>query len=176
MIRAVLAVVLAAALLGASLPAIDDARRDHADVAVRTELDRFERAARTLLSEDDPVSGDGGARRVVVLSVPEESWTDADVAAITVASPPERTGGRLTWRLRGGPQSVRRLPSVPLRTPDGDPIVVESSGRHRLVLSLDGSPADPVVTVRRFTSDEATSAAHAVAIDGTRGIARRVRL
>lgn len=159
MIRVVLAIVLTTALLGVSLPAIDDARQDHTETTVRTELQRLERAATNLLDTDDPA--DDGARRVVTVTMPARSW--ADVGIDSVALGPSRTGsgGRLTWAVEGGTRRVRRLPEIPIRTVDGDALAINASGRHRLVLSLDEAQNDPVVTVRRFTNHEEPTGAHA---------------
>lgn len=164
MIRVVLAVVLTTALLGVSLPAIDDARRDHTETTVRTELQRLERAATNLLDMDDPT--DDGARRVVTIKLPARSWTDVGIACVAVGPARTGSGGRLTWAVEGGTRRVRRLPRIPIRTADGDALTINASGRHRLVLSLDGVRRDPVVTVRRFTNHEEPTGVHArVAID-----------
>lgn len=171
MIRVVIAVVLTTAILGTALPAIDEARRDHSETAVQTELHRIEQAARRLLETDDPT--EDGARRTIPLSLPTKSWTDAGIDGVTVASAPNGSGGRLTWTVEGSTQRIDYLPAVPLRTPDGKPLSLTSAGRHRLVLSLDGTRTDPVVTVRRFTSDERTSPAHArMVTDARRGTGR----
>jgi len=82
MIRVVLAVVLTTALLGASLPAIDEARRDHTETTVGTELRAIERVATDLLNTDDPT--EDGARRVIEIRLPARSWSDAGVDAVTI--------------------------------------------------------------------------------------------
>lgn len=176
MIRVVLAVVLTTALLGVSLPAIDDARRDHSETTVRTELQRVERAATDLLDTDDPTAD--GARRVVTVHLPTRSWTDAGVDGVTISPSRTGSGGRFTWTVEGGTRTVRRLPDVPIRTNShGAPLTLNASGRHRLVLSLDGERGDPVVTVRTFTSDEGGSGPHAtVATDAKRRTGWRVRV
>nr|WP_049980989.1 hypothetical protein [Halolamina rubra] len=62
MIRALLAVVLAAALLSATLPAVESGAADRTASALDREVSRIERAGASLLAADDP----GGSR---VLSV-----------------------------------------------------------------------------------------------------------
>lgn len=171
MIRVVLAVVLTTALLGASLPAIDDARRDHTDAAIRAELRTVERAATSLLETDDPT--DDGARRVVTVRLPTRSWTDARTEEVTIGPATDGRGGRFSWTVAGGTRQVRRLAEVPLRTPDGDPVSLTGTGRKRLVLSLDGSSAEPVVTVRRFTRDHGPTRAHATVVAESRGVLPR---
>jgi len=167
MIRAVLAVVLTTALLGASLPAIDDGRREHTHATVERELDRFERVARALRSTDDPVTGSGGARRLVTLSIPERSWSDAGLDVLTIAAWRNGSGGVITWRRPQGPRQDRRLPGLPLRTAGDGPLRLATDGDHRLVLSLDGTPRNPVVTVRRFTTEDVTTPDHARATPRT---------
>jgi|GEM_PF-366435 len=175
MIRAVLAVVLTTALLGASLPAIDEARLEHTETTVGTELRALERAATDLLATDDPT--EDGARRVVEIRLPARSWSDAGVDAVTIGQSRTAGGGRLTWTATGGRQRVRHLPEVPLRTGDGTPLTLEGAERHRLVLSLDGNRTAPIVTVRTFTSDDGTSGAHATVVtDRRRRSGRRVRV
>lgn len=160
MIRAVLCVVLAVALVAVSIPAIDAARRDHTETLVRLELREFTQAARNLLETDDPVRG-AGARRIVVLSLPEESWSDAGVDSVTIETGWNGSGGHLTWAVKGGRRQTRRLQDVPIHTVRGDPIVLKSAGKHRLVLTLDGTAAEPFVTVRRFKTDDALTEVHA---------------
>jgi|AntDeeMinimDraft_5_1070356.scaffolds.fasta_scaffold00513_27 hypothetical protein len=175
MIRVVLAVVLTTALLGASLPAIDEARRDHTETTVGTELRAIERVATDLLNTDDPT--EDGARRVIEIRLPARSWSDAGVDAVTIGQSRAGNGGRLTWTTTGGRQRVRRLPDVPLRTGDGTPLTLEAAGRHRLVLSLDGNRTAPVVTVRTFTNDDGASEAHATVVtDRRRRSGRRVHV
>lgn len=175
MIRVVLAVVLTTALLGVSLPAIDDARRGHTETTVGTELREIERAATGLLDTDDPA--EDGARRVVTVHLPARSWSDAGVDAVTIGQSRAGSGGRFTWSAEGGTRLVRRLPEIPLRTDGGDAVTLDAPGRHRLVLSLDGTRTDPVVTVRTFTSDDGASPAHAtVATDRRRRTGRQMRV
>lgn len=167
MIRVVLAVVLTTALLGVSLPAIDEARQDHTETVVRTELQRVERTAERLVNTDDPA--EDGARRVVTLHLPARSWSGVGVDSVALAGERNGSAGRVTWTVAGGTRHVRHVTDFTLRTDDG-PLTLGSAGSHRLVFTLDGTDTDPVVTVRQFTSDEATSAAHAtVAIDANGG-------
>lgn len=176
MLRGALAVVLATALVAASMPALEDARRDHTSATVRSELEAVERAAGDLLATDDAIPG-SGARRVVDLRLPAESWTDAGVERVTVGPAPDGPGGLFTWTVTDGHRHDHRLPDVPLRTADGERVAFRSAGRHRLVLALDGTPGDPVVTVRRFKSDDGGRPAHAtLAIWERRGAGPRLRL
>lgn len=168
-VRVLTAAALAVALLSAVLPAVDAAREDRADSLVRGELDRLERAARSLETDDVVGKGVPGARRTVELSIPRASWAAAPVAYVAVGGVPVVEAGSKTgtgaappasddaaeavvaYRLRDGTPRTVRVDDPRLRTPDGP--VVLGPGRHRLVLSLtrvrgDGRPRTAVV-VRR---------------------------
>lgn len=130
MIRAVLAVSLAAALLAASLPAIDAAAADRTAAALDREADRVEHAGTSLLAEDDP-----GARRVVTVTLPARSLTAAGVDTLSIDCQPRCA---LRYSLDGGAARVRRL-ALPLRLPDG-PVRLATPREHRLVLRLVDDP------------------------------------
>ncbi|ACV49163.1 MULTISPECIES: DUF7311 family protein [Halomicrobium] len=147
--RVVLAVVLATALVAATLGPIDDARRQRTSAMVSDQASEIERVADTLLETDDPLDGPG-ARRVVTLRVPTRTWTSGGVERVSLRPPTDQAPARLSWLLTDGQPRTRQLPGVPLRTPDGGPVVLRRGGRHRLVLSLDGRPGAPVLTVRRL--------------------------
>lgn len=162
MIRAVLAVAATAALLSASLPAVDDARRQHTEGVVREDVESLERAAR-VLAESNDVTRDAGARRVVALTLPDRGWAHAGLDGLVVDGPsnatggPNATAGRVAWTVSGGRRTTERIEGVALRTPGSEPLRLRGTGRRRLVLALGGSPRRPVVTVRRFDAgDRAT--------------------
>lgn len=163
MYRAVLAVVLATALVGATLPALGDARRDHTAATVESELAPLERDASRLLATDDAVPGDG-ARRVVRIDLPAESWADAGVTSVALAAADNGSGAVFAWQVAGGRRHERRHPSIPLATPDGGPVRFRSPGSHRLVLELDGRPGDPRVVARRFTRADGARTPHATPV------------
>jgi len=170
-LRAVLAVALAVALLAASLPAVDRARRDHADSQVRGQLERLATAARALAARNDPVPvGDAGATRALTLRLPARGWRSAGVAYVAIGGVPGNAttdtpdGDVLAWRLAGGPPRVVRVEGVAVHTvaddriaPDGRPLVLRESGRHRVELSLVRHRGRPVVLVRRFKPEDGTS-------------------
>lgn len=147
--RAVLAVLLASALLGATLPALDDARRERASMTVAEQAETLERTARRLARTDDPTA-DAGARRIVTLSLPASDRTTAAVDRLSVGPASGDAGGRIRWHVRGGSTHEAMLSGPRLGTTDGEPLALDGPGRHRLVLALDGRPDSPVVTVRRL--------------------------
>lgn len=183
MLRAVLAVALAVALLAASLPAVDRAQRDHADSQVRSQLERLATAARALAARNDPVPvGNAGATRTVTLRLPARGWRSTGVAYVAIGGVPENAatdtpdGDVLAWRLAGGPPRVARLEGVAIHTvsdgrvaPDGRPLVVREPGRHRVELSLVRRRGRPVVLVRRFKPEGGTSPERARGVRAKRG-------
>jgi len=147
--RTVLAVLLATALLAVSLPALDDARQERAATAVATDIDALQRAAGDLLAADDPTDG-AGARRVFTFRLPARQWTNAGIEQVTITPRADGTPASVSWRVDGDRTMSRPLPGLPLQTPTGAPLRLQSQGRHRLVLALSGTPGSPVVTVRRL--------------------------
>ncbi|WP_435116826.1 DUF7311 family protein [Halolamina sp. C58] len=138
MIRALLAVSLAAALLAASLPAVESAAADRTAAALDRDVDRLDRAAGSLLVADDP-----GARRVLTVTLPADSLVAVGVETFVVDCDPTCAVG---YSLRNGASRTRRL-SLPLATPDGA-VRFGTPGDHRLRLGLAHGDDGRVVTVR----------------------------
>lgn len=146
MFRLVLAVVLAAALLGVSLPVVDTARVSHAEANTETAIQRLDTAATTLANENDAVAPRReGARRQHVLRLPQRSWGSAGIDALRF--PPPGTDRPPTWRVTGGNWTPIDA-SVPLVGPP-DGLTLESGGRHRLTLRYRRSGDRAVVVVTR---------------------------
>jgi hypothetical protein len=155
-IRVALAVLLAVALLGTAMPAIEDARVSTTERQLRADLSRVATVAESLAARHDAVPpGPGSARRTVRLVVPEAGWGRA-AATVGVGSGPD--GGRLVWAVADGPRHVARV-DVDVRVwRDGKPMTGElrlGPGRHRLVMSLVRIGGHPtvVVSVRGLKSD-----------------------
>lgn len=145
MLRTVLAVLAATALLAVALPIVDDVRVAHAESQVATELDHLESAASDLDAESDPSRpGSAGARVERTVHLPESSWGNAGVQRVEI---PGSANDSVTWRVAGGrTRSVR--PSPPLVAPP-DGMILSESGRHRLTLSLHRQDGQRVVVVSR---------------------------
>lgn len=177
MLRVVVAVTLAASLLGVSMPAVDTARIDHADARVVAELEGLAATAERLRTRNDPSPpGTLGARRTVTLHLPGPSWGSAGLDSLSIpASPvgssvPERTV--VSWRVEGGSRTTRVL-SAPVVGPRGG-LTLEGGGTRQIVVELVSrggeGKKEPVVRVRRpgFKSDAGTSGDHEVAGHGDR--------
>lgn len=142
MIRVVLAVLLATAILGAGHQAAERGGRAEAVTLVRDEARTVAAAADRLAARNDP-----GAARTVAVRVPRRRWGRPRASL--------RLGDDLRWRV--GNRSGRVRTGVELRTPDG-PLRL-GGGRHRLRLSLVARDGDPAVAVRRFMAEDGTTAA-----------------
>lgn len=131
MIRVALAVACAVALLGASLPAIDDARTENAAATIETDLNRLDRAAAAVAAADRPRTDTPGERRAVVISLPDRTVQNAGVEAVRIGGASNRT---VEYHPGGGRTQTAVL-SAPVRPEGGGQIVLSSPGTHRLVLS-----------------------------------------
>lgn len=135
MLRVVLAVAMAAALLAASLPAVDTARVHHGDERTVGELDALEAAATTLAERNDPPPpGVAGPRRTVTLSLPEGTWSAAALERLHI-DPIDRSESYtpVRWRVDGGTSQTRQLRA---NITTGERLVIEDGGQQRLVLEL----------------------------------------
>lgn len=161
MLRAVLAVTLAVALLGVAGPAIDDARTGSTERRIDGQLDALAASAETLRECEPAVDpGERGARRVRSLSLPAASVTSAPVEYVAIGGIPEGRSDRdttrtdvLAYAVEGGRQHVE-LVDVPIRVAvrgedgwtirgDGEPLVLRGDGTARVTLTLvrlDGRP------------------------------------
>ncbi|WP_121822208.1 DUF7311 family protein [Halostella salina] len=148
-VRVVIAVLLAGALVAVSLPLVDDGRGRATDRQVRGEITRVERAAADLLATEETVADRSRApRRTVTVSLPERSWHRAGVEQLTVRPPPDGAStGRIRYAVAGRPEAVATL-DVPLRPAD-DSLELRGSGEYRLRLRLVRVDGDRTVVVDR---------------------------
>lgn len=169
MLRVVVTVMLAVAVLGASLPSLASVRVERADAAVHKELTTVRATVADILTRDDAVS-EPGARRVLTIRLPERSMGSAEVVRVVLGAGPRED--LLVWRVRGGEGRHLRVPG-PV-THRGHPLELRQAGRHRLVFGLVPDGAGRTVTVRRFKAETATSESHArIRRDGFTGLSVR---
>jgi hypothetical protein len=156
-IRAILAVCLAVALVGVALPAVEDASRKHSASVADAELTRLRATLADLAATDDALPADSpGARRLVTLRIPTPDLTTAPVAYLAVGGVPESdsreatdsTSDRLAYRLAGSQPQTITVP-VDIRTADSEPLVLRSASRHRLSCRLVADDAGVGVRVTR---------------------------
>lgn len=160
-LRVVVAVALATALLGASMPVVEDARVAQGDARVAGALDRVERAATELRARNDALADrEAAATRELTLHLPSGTWGTAGLARLDLDST-DGPGSRVTWRVRGGSDHVRHLTGVTL-APDEGANRRLTGGRVTVRLELvrrDGHRR-VLLAVPDFTTDRATSRGH----------------
>lgn len=138
MIRVVLAVALATALVGVSLPVAERVERDRNAALATNDLQDVARAADRLARDNDPVTR-AGEPAATVLEVGPPAPTVTDGGRIIL------TGEQLVWApATGENRSVE--PAVDVAVPAG-PIVLSEPTRLRLTLV--GEAGAPVVRIER---------------------------
>lgn len=161
MLRAVLGVVLAAALLGVVTPALDDARATRTERLAERELDRVASAAVTLEREEAP-----GARRTLTVALPGGSPTAAPLAVVALGGLPAEWSANgpatvadaddrdvFAFRVAGGRRHVRRV-GTDLRVrregriaDDERPLVLRGGDTYAVTLRLRRLDGQRVVVV-----------------------------
>jgi hypothetical protein len=147
-IRVVLTVLVAVALLAASMPALEDARVSTTDDRLGTESDRVERAIGGLVSGSMSVSDPSLAARTTVTIRAPAGVTAARIGRLALVETEQsgnESGAALRYRIDGGRD--RTVPIVSdavtatVEVVDG-PIALRTRGESRLDLRLvdDGGP------------------------------------
>lgn len=149
-LRVVLSVLLSTALVGVSLPAIDQAALEATDTRVQADLRQFQSAVQTLPQQTDPVGPDDALiHQTITLTLPEKSWTSAPLEYVQIE--PTRTGGILRWQVNGGHEHTIFVEKVPIQTPESATgIHLTKPGTHRLSLTLVERNEERVVVLRRL--------------------------
>lgn len=159
MLRVVFAVLLAGAILGVSLPAVETATIERSAAIVESDLDAFDAAARDLVDTGDPALRPAdAARRTVAVDVPRGGPATAPVAFVAIGGTPNRStsmeeapGTTLAYHVSGTthvrwiPITVRVLGPDGAILPPGEPLVLR--GSHQVTLLLLEGRDGPVVVV-----------------------------
>ncbi|MFB6085355.1 MAG: hypothetical protein ABEJ84_00895 [Halodesulfurarchaeum sp.] len=152
-VRLLLAVVLAGALVAASLPAIEAAQRTRADSELSTAVDEIEIATSAMVRHSDPVPPHvpGATRRVRV-----EPPAQPDGAGLTIEPAPgsdSRNGSLLTVMIPGEPAEKTLLaPTIRPLGPEGSVRWKESvtvSEPIELIFTYRRADGTPVIEVTR---------------------------
>lgn len=146
MLRAVLAILVIAAIVAVSQPVIQGGRQDHAATLLAGEVDGLTDAARDLVRTDEAVAGPG-ARRIVTVELPKPGRFSAGANAVEIDGGQPST---IEWVVDGGTTHRRVLEDVRFRTAEDESLRLEGTGEQRVVLSLTGSAGDPTVRIERF--------------------------
>lgn len=157
MLRVVVAVALATALLSVTVPALDVAKRDRGSTQIERSVERLTAAVADLRDREAAVpAGEAGARRVVTVRLPARTWSTAGVEYLAIGGRPDGSSGHAAaaWRVAGGHERARQVSGVRVegdgaRSPEGV-LVVERPGTHRLELELVERDGRRIVVVRRL--------------------------
>ncbi|ELZ37482.1 DUF7311 family protein [Halorubrum tebenquichense] len=115
MIRVVLTVLVAVALLAASMPAVETARTATTAERIGTEADRLERAIGDVVAGSTPVSDPATAARTTALVRAPSGFAAADLDRVALVEPPDRPDGvALAYRVDGGPERAFRIGTGPV--------------------------------------------------------------
>lgn len=160
-LRAVLAVALATAVVGLALPLSTDAASHRADAAATRASERVADAVDEL-AESDVVRGPG-AREYVSLSLPEGPL--AGVRAVAVGGVPGDGDGHavVAYRLDGGGWRFGARLALPACADacGGPPLVVGADGTLTLGLGRSSDGRVVRVATREFKAENGTSPRHA---------------
>lgn len=148
MIRVLLAVALAVALLAASLPAIEHAGEERSDAFTRAAVEDLDAAVTDLARSEEAVAGAAGARRVVTVELPRPAFATAELRHLTISATNRSYSYRVAGRTR---RTVRG--TVPVYTTDGRPLEL-AAGPHRLVLRLVDVGGSRRVVIERVERSE----------------------
>jgi hypothetical protein len=109
-IRYVLAVFLAVALIGLSVPVIDDAARDVTEHELQRDIADIESAA-TALRDEEALSPEGhpNARRVVEVTLPAASLTTVGVSQFVIDPVPDQQASIVRYTLADGTTNRERI-------------------------------------------------------------------
>lgn len=91
-VRYLLAVLLAVAIIATALPIVDDARRSTARVSADSSVDRIRGAIRELIARSDPTAAPFAAHRSLTVSLPERGAGTIGIDWIAIGGVPGRVG------------------------------------------------------------------------------------
>lgn len=144
MIRYVLVVVLATAIVGMAVPAAEQVATTRGEQAMRADIAEVGSVAESL-SEHEPAVDGRGSRRIVAVEMHDRGPLRAEPARLTFERAGDRT--RVTYRVEGGVEKKQFI-DVPIRHVDGGPVTgARWDGTIRLVLRLTVEDGERVVTV-----------------------------
>ncbi|MCU4717568.1 DUF7311 family protein [Halapricum hydrolyticum] len=154
MIRYVVAVLLAAALVAASIPAVESAATARGESIVESNVVEIEVAAETLLEDERlPPNGMLGPQRAVELSFPSASLTAAPVRHLELERVDDENVTIARYRVGGGSMQTVTVDAPIVDESMGSPIELgRPTGDVTYVLLLQRDPNDhdrPVVVLTR---------------------------
>lgn len=158
-IRLVLTVLLAVAVLAAASPLVQDARQQSAETAGERSVSRVRGVIDELTDRSDPTANHPGAGRTLTIAIPEASSGSVGIDWLAIggvpgrAGPEEPPGTDIIAYSVDGSVHVIRLSSVEIRVridedrrPNDVPLVLRASGTLRFTYRM--ADDGPVIVVR----------------------------
>lgn len=162
-VRYVLAVVLALAIVGTALPLIDDVRRSTARASADQSVERLRGAIRALVERSDPTVAPFAAGRSITITLPDRDVGTVGVDWIAIGGIPDRVGPTepngsdvIAYSVAGEVHHVvlsdieLRVITRSQRQTDEIPLVIDASTTLRLTYRLDGNLSVVVVRSERL--------------------------
>jgi len=156
-IRTVIAVALTVAILGMSLPVIENGAASRSEKQLNTIAQQFESEAVSLVEEEElPPPGVDGARRVVEADFPSGSVFSPRTEVFRIERVPDENFSVVRYRAEGGTGGEFVIP-VPIENVDGDPVDLgQPTGPQQYSLVLERQEDDrdqPLVVLQRGVDD-----------------------
>lgn len=150
MIRYVLILVSAAAILGLTGVALEHASAARGEQAIEGEIDSVETVATSLYEFDEPGSVGSAPRRIVEIEVPDGRLTRDGIETLRFVPVPGSGLTRVHYRVGERAERTTTV-DVPIRHPDDGVVdLSREEGSIRLVLELvTDDRGDRIVTVRQ---------------------------
>ncbi|PSQ42902.1 hypothetical protein BRD17_07575 [Halobacteriales archaeon SW_7_68_16] len=158
LIRLLVAVGMAVAIVSIVGPALDDARTAVSADAIRSEIADLRVAGGSLRAHEERARA--GARRVVVIDLPERSPTRAGVRRLVLGTARTAPDGPesdvVSYRLGGRERTIRLAHDLRVRrtdgtlAPDGVGLTLRGGGDHRVVVT---PGCDDTLVVARHDGD-----------------------
>ncbi|WP_459194395.1 DUF7311 family protein [Halosimplex sp. J119] len=158
MIRYVLAVLLTVAIIGISMPAVEQVVVDRSQKQVETAVADIEVAATSLIEQETlPPKGVRGPQRVVEAPFPTKGYFSAPVQRIEIELGPDAESSAVRYWVQGGPTRTVAVDAPIVNVNDNDVKLGLSTGTQRFVLTLEWSESldKPVVVLSRPECAEA---------------------
>lgn len=152
MIRVALAVVIAAAIVAVSIPAIDHGAAVRSEGAVERALADIETAATDLVTEERlPPRGITGPQRAVTVTFPKRGYVSMPVETLEIERLPDTNASQVRYSVQGHGPKQRLIDAPIVNASRGTVDLGGTTGEVTLVLLLqrDETDGSPVVVLRR---------------------------
>lgn len=150
MIRYVIAVLFACAMMAVTVPAVDNAAALNGEKQVEQELAAIDEAANSLLyNEEVPASGVPGPTRELTVSFPQESLTSATLSDVVLDREEGAPITHATYHIDGR-AAGQYIINAPLASETSDSISIEGGTTIDIQLRLEKDDAgEKVVILKR---------------------------